>query len=240
VVLEIGSESPTVLRVAAAAVLYLHISAGLVALVAGTGAIIARKGSRAHRLSGKVFIVSMLIMASIGAAVSPFLKPAQWVNVVAGVFTLYLVVSAWLTVKSAKPAPVTDIATFVVSIAILSAALSIGFASLDASSNEPRNPGAAFVFAGVVALAALGDVRIILRGGSSRVQRIVRHLWRMCYALLIATASLFMGQPQVFSPVLRESGLLFVPVLAVFVSMIFWLVRVRFTNKHASLSSAES
>jgi hypothetical protein len=41
----------------------------------------------------------MLIMSAIGAAVSPFLPRPEWIDVVAGVLTFYLVATAWATVK---------------------------------------------------------------------------------------------------------------------------------------------
>jgi hypothetical protein len=52
----------------------------------------------------------------------------------------------------------------------------------------------------------------------------------MCVALFIAAASFFLGQPQVFPAALRGSALLLLPEVAVLGSMIYWLVRVRFTG----------
>ena len=88
-----------------------------------------------------------------------------------------------------------------------------------------------YVFAGVAVLAAAGDLRMILRHGVFGAQRIARHLWRMCVALFIATASLFLGQQQVFPEFVRGSPILYVPVIAVLGVMIFWLIRVRFTGR---------
>jgi hypothetical protein len=80
----------------------------------------------------------------------------------------------------------------------------------------------------VIAFAA---TKLILRGGISGAQRITRHLWRMCVALFIAAASLFLGQPNVFPASVRGSFILFVPEVAVLGLMIFWLIRVRFTRR---------
>jgi hypothetical protein len=82
----------------------------------------------------------------------------------------------------------------------------------------------------VAALAAAGDLRLILRRGILGAQRITRHLWRMCFALFIAAGSFFLGQQQVFPASVRGSPFLFVPVLAILALMIFWLCRVRFTS----------
>ena len=89
-----------------------------------------------------------------------------------------------------------------------------------------------FVFAGILLLAAAGDIRMLARGGISGRPRVVRHLWRMCFALFIATGSFFLGQPQVFPPALR--GSVYLVVLAVFPLplMVYWLIRVRFRNAY--------
>jgi hypothetical protein len=69
-------------------------------------------------------------------------------------------------------------------------------------------------------------------GGLQGAPRIARHLWRMCFALYIATASFFLGQSQVFPKAVRSSGLLPVPVLLVIGIMLFWLARVRFSPRY--------
>jgi heme/copper-type cytochrome/quinol oxidase subunit 4 len=68
----------------------------------------------------------------------------------------------------------------------------------------------------------------ILRSGNLRgSRRLVRHLWRMCFALFIATASFFLGQAKVFPQPIRIPALLALPVVAVLVTMLYWLWRVR-------------
>jgi hypothetical protein len=44
-------------------VLFVHIRAGTLGLFSGTAAIVFRKGSPRHVLAGKIFVVSMLIIA---------------------------------------------------------------------------------------------------------------------------------------------------------------------------------
>jgi hypothetical protein len=113
------------------------------------------------------------------------------------------------------------------------------------AAGKSGSAAAAYVIFGSVALlAASGDVRMLLRGGVSGAQRLVRHLWRMGFALFIATGSLFLGTPS--DPVLRRTGLrarLFteavrqthlpeVPVILVVLLTIFWVCRVLFTNAY--------
>ena len=83
-ILQVPAGSPWWVLAAADALLFLHIAGGAVGLISGAAALTARKGGRAHRLAGLVFVVSMTIMASIGAAVSPFLPIPQRANVMAG------------------------------------------------------------------------------------------------------------------------------------------------------------
>lgn len=72
--------------------LTLHIIAGTLGLLSGTINIIGKKGGRIHRMVGKVFLYSMLIV-SISAFVLSIIHPNYFLFIV-GVFTLYLVSSA--------------------------------------------------------------------------------------------------------------------------------------------------
>jgi hypothetical protein len=66
------------------------------------------------------------------------------------------------------------------------------------------------VWASVAFLSAAGDVRMLVRGGVFGAHRIVRHLWRMCFALFIAAASFFLGQLKAFPASLRGAKVWFV------------------------------
>lgn len=79
----------------------------------------------------------------------------------------------------------------------------------------------AVVFGSIALLAALLDLRMMAVRGINGAHRIARHLWRMCCALLVATASFFLGQAQVFPEPPRKIGLLATPVLLVL--LIFFL-----------------
>lgn len=89
-------------------------------------------------------------------------------------------------------------------------------------------PAFPFVMFGVVGLlASVGDVRMIRSGALAGARRLARHLWRMSFALFIASISFFIGQAKVFPKPVRIPGLLALPVLAVLVTMFYWLWRVR-------------
>jgi hypothetical protein len=84
-----------------------------------------------------------------------------------------------------------------------------------------------FVFLGLVGLIAIiGDVRMLVRGGIWGVHQIARHLWRMCFALFIASASIFLARQRLFPHFMRASGTLYLLSFLPLVLMIFWLFRV--------------
>src|SRR6516162_2844162 len=64
----------------------------------GIIAMCSRKGGRAHRLSGTAFFVSMLVMAVFADYLAVAI-PEQVPNLFIGTFTIYLVVTAWMTVR---------------------------------------------------------------------------------------------------------------------------------------------
>lgn len=55
-----------------------------------------------------------------------------------------------------------------------------------------QSPAGAYIFLGSLALlCTVGNVRMLLRGGLSGPQRLVRHLWRMCFGRLSRTSLSF-------------------------------------------------
>jgi hypothetical protein len=219
--------------VASSPLLVLHISAATITVPAGSAALFFRKGSRRHRAAGNAFFISMLIMCATGAYMG-FMKQ-QAINVVVGVLTFYLVATAWLVVKRKEgETGLFEFGAMLVAMAVGAAGLIFGSeAANSATGLKDGFPAVAyFVFGSVALFSAAGDVRMFLRGGVSGAERIARHLWRMCFALLIAALSLFLGKQQHFPEAIRKTHLLNVPIILIAASMIFWLVRVRFSNAY--------
>lgn len=206
----------------------VHIIAGLAAIVAGTVALSAAKGGSLHRKAGLVFVATMAVMASLGAAIAATKLHIsfQKFNVMAGIFTLYLVATALLAVRAHPGRRWMDVAALLVTAGI--AAFSLGLATLGFTAPKfswfPTIP--ASVFGTVALLAAIGDVRMLKAGGLQGRSRIIRHLWRMCVAMFIATGSFFAGQAKVFPVEYRSYVLMFGPMLLVLGTMVFWWVRV--------------
>ena len=221
-----------------------HIGCGSVVLLSGAAALVVRKGSRLHRRFGDVFTVAMLCVGGSSAYIGT--TRLQPVNVVSGLLMCYLVATAWLTVWRGEAK------TGLVEYGLLLAGLVTGVGSLmwgwkaaHPGWANPYEPAGAFVFFGSVALlSAAGDVRTLIRGGVSGTKRLVRHLWRMCFALLISTAAFFISaaedpvirhtglRARLFTPAIRKTHLLNVPVIIVIAVMLFWLFRVVFTSAY--------
>src|SRR4029453_10141916 len=112
---------------------------------------------------------------------------------------------------------------------VASAGFTFGAMAAAAPTNtlDKYHPPLYFIFGSVALLLTAFDVRMIARGGVTGAARLTRHLLRMCLAMFMATASLFLGQPNVFPMAVRHSGLLPVPVLLVVAALLYWLVRIR-------------
>ena len=235
--LHVPDGSPWWLKLAADALLFLHISGGAVGLLSGAAALMARKGGRTHRIAGVAFVVSMTIMASIGAAVSPFLPIPQRANVVAGLLTLYLVVSAWSAVRQKQVVPSRlNVAGLVVALTTMATgtlwAVQASYSATGTLDGSP--PQAFYVFILMGTFGAVGDLKLLWNGRISGAPRLHRHLWRMCAALFIASGSFFLGQQRVMPVWMRGSPWLFVPTFAPLVLMVYWLIRIRMSKDSLS------
>lgn len=228
-------------------ILMIHICAGVVGLASGAAAMAFRKGSPRHILAGKIFVVSMLTM-SAGAVYLGIVKHEPG-NISGGIFTFYLILTAWLTAR--RPERETGKFDW---IALL-IPLALGIFTWIVGFEKMRTPGPPadgvpagmnFFMGSIMLMAGAGDIRMLVRGGVVGAQRIARHLWRMCFGWFIASSSFFLGganrplrllasiglRQHVFKAVLRDEVRL---VLAVspLLFLIFWLVRVRFTSTPA-------
>jgi hypothetical protein len=208
--------------------LLVHVGMGTVAILAGAAALSLRKGSPLHRRAGNVFFVSMLVMSTLGAYLA--FARSDMGTTLAGVLSVYVVSTAWMTVirKENESGRFEILALLVVS-AVAAAALAFGLEAAASETGAKDGYAAGFYYfvAGLASFIAALDVRFIWRGGLAGTQRLVRHLWRMCYGMFIATGSLFLGQQEVFPERLRGTLVLAAPVILVLGTMLYWLVLVQ-------------
>lgn len=206
----------------------IHFVAGLLALLAGAVALAAAKGSPPHRRSGRVFVVAMLAMTTTAAVIAAFLRP-NVVNVTAALLTLYLVCTALLTVRpDLRHARALQVGLMGVALVAGLLGCTLGLDALgSASGNVDGIPAPPLLMFGTVGLAGFAlDARLLRAGGIQGPHRLARHLWRMTFAMWIATSSFFLGQAKVFPEPLRNFALLAIPVLVVTVLLFYWLAKV--------------
>jgi uncharacterized membrane protein len=221
-------------------ILVLHISSGIIGLLSGAVALSFRKGSRGHVVAGRAFVISMLGLSSAGAYMAAM--KSQTGNVIAGLMTFYMVTTAWATARRREgETGIFDWGALVVALAAGTVMVIYGFEAAHSQTGlkDGYPPALYFIWGSVALLSAAGDVRMLVRRGVFfGAQRIVRHLWRMCLGLFIASGSFFLGQQKVFPSSLRGSKVWLVPAFLPLVLMIFWLLRVWFTNKYKRTGSS--
>lgn len=219
--------------------LWIHVAAGLVALLAGAVALVAAKGSPLHKRGGKVFALAMLVMTGSAVLIAVFLRPNIG-NVLAGSLTFYLVVTGVLAVAR----PVRDVRSVLAGLMLV--ALAVGVSGLLLGMRALSMPNgvidqipafAYFMFGTVGSIASLLDARLLLAGKLQGKHRLARHLWRMGYAMWIATMSFFLGQADEFPAAVRESGVLALPVLLVTLMLLYWVVRALLARDAMTLQS---
>src|SRR5258708_3663146 len=227
-------------------ILIVHILGGSLGLLSGTAAMTFRKGSPRHVLAGRVFVASMLIMGVF--AVYLAITRHQPSNIGGGFLTVYLIGTARLTARRRDGE--TSRFDWVVLLIPLAIGIFLWLHGIKvlrsrASSQGGVPAGMMFFMGSVCLLAAAGDVRMLLRGGLAGSKRIARHLWLMCFGLLIASGSFFLGPSnrplrllssvgvgRYLSPALFSPTLYLILTLLPLILLIFWLVRVRFTKAY--------
>jgi hypothetical protein len=214
-------------------ILVLHIAGGTLGILSGFVAVFLLKGSRRHGLAGKIFVIAMLCLSASGVFLA--IMKSEPGNILGGTLTFYLVATAWLTARRREAAPgIFDWGALLVVLAVAAVELTYGVeAAISPTRLKYEYPPGPYFFIGSVALlATVGDVRMLVRGGIFGAQRIARHLWRMCFALFVAAASIFLARQQLFPALLRRTGVLLLLSFLPLILMIFWLVRIRFASAY--------
>ena len=198
--------------------MFIHAPAGLTALLSGVGALMTVKGSTQHRLLGKIFGVSMLLMCASAVYIAFLNKTMD--SLFVGLMTFYLVATAWDTAASKEKM----IGIFHYAALVYALLVGISALLLELKTTDPDAPSLYGVVI-VSILVIIGDVRMIVQRGIVGAQRLARHLWRMCLALLLAVIS-FAFQVQKNYPLISQEAALLIPGTLVLVTMLYWLFRV--------------
>jgi hypothetical protein len=212
--------------------LAIHVSAGGLAIILGGVALAAPKGRPVHRRAGRLFVYAMLTMGMTGSTLA-LRQSLTNANVMGGLMSAYFVVTALTTVQ-----PVTawtrrlNAVALAVALGLAAVDVTLGFQALATPTHSLQGVPFFMLFfiTTLLALAAVGDIRLMLGGPRKGAQRLARHLWRMCFALFIAAGSFFSIRARVariLPDPFTTAPMRALPILLVFIAMFYWLWRVR-------------
>lgn len=210
------------------AIILIHVCGATIAMIAGFLAMIFRKGSSLHRIAGNFFFAAMICMAGAGAFSAAFLKPNGG-NFMGGTLTLYLIATGWMAGhRRERKTGTFDWLALLGALAITTGGATFGMLAAASPTHTKWGypPMMYFAFGIIALILAAFDVRMLVRGGVAGAQRIGRHLWRMCFAFLVALGSFYPGQARLFSPEIRKTNLLYIPLILVVGSTLMWLSRM--------------
>ena len=211
------------------ALMAVHIAGGSAALAAGAVAALSRKGGRVHVNAGRVFVVAMLVLGLTAAVLDMRKVPAQSPG--GGLAIVYFVLTGWAAMRSrggwrARLAEALGCAfAWTVAAGCVLAAMAMLRGEL--AVHGPPGPYGLLVFAAIVALAGLGDLRWLSLRVPDATQRRRRHGTRLAVALFMASGAFFLGQQDVMPLAWRGSAWWFLPAMAPWLLVPFALWRRR-------------
>ena len=207
--------------------LLIHIAAGGVAIVAGYMALFAAKGAWLHRRAGLLFVCAMVVMG-LTASVLSVTRSAEGTGL-GGLLVVYMVGTALTTVR---PRTATlrrlDMGLMALGLVVSLGMIVLGVRASAGSGTTSGAPAGAGVVNGMILLLAVaGDLRAMRADGLRGGARLARHLWRMCFAMFMATGSFFLGQADEIPERFRVWPVLWLLSLLPLLVMPYWLRRVR-------------
>ncbi|WDD99451.1 hypothetical protein [Thalassomonas actiniarum] len=209
----------------------IHLLAGSIGILAGFMVFVLPKYSPAHKVAGNSFLIAMLILGLTSVYVA--YTRTIFLSLLNGVFICYLLATSWVTIKrkAGSSGYFEQLALVtVMAVAIMYFTFGIQAAHSETGKLHGFAPAIFYFFGGVASLAVLLDFRMIYCGGVTGRQRIIRHVWRMCFPMFMATASFFLGQAKLFPDPVRKIELLAIPVILVLLFSGYWLLRIKFSS----------
>ena len=211
----------------------LHFISGSIGLLGGALAYSTLKGGTWHRRSGTAYCIAMLAMGASGSALA--WVHAKPLSLLSGLLVCYLVITGWMTVRQ----PVGALRGWLIlgMVAAMCIGLSLLALAMGVITPRPGDAGPSLVFGLVALTAAALDARLLAVGRISGSHRLARHLWRLGFALLMATAAFFLGQAKLFPLPIRKFEWLGLPVVAVLGFTVFFGVRVWLRSRRAAAAA---
>lgn len=219
--------------------LIVHATAGMTGLITGFFALAVAKGSRLHKLAGRIFFYAMMTMGFLATGISVYEGKAP----LGGLFAAYLIFTALTTVRPLAHEPrglAVGLGLFALAFSVSGVWMGVAAMGSPSGMKDGAPFGMLFFLSVIALLAGAGDLRMIRAGGVRGARRIARHLWRMCFGLFIATGSFFLGQQRFIPAPIRIPGLLMVLAVLPLVALLYWLWRVRIRHNLRGLVMATS
>ena len=211
----------------------LHLVAGVLAVVGGSASMLLPKGRALHKLAGKVFFYTMLGLCFSGVYLT-FVRSLQFTFFLA-IFSLYLLLTGWYAMaRKGSNVTLFDKAGFyainAIGISTLITSILGWFLNWHYPPSEPSYPSYLILVA-FSALLAYRDYQLIIAKTPVRSKLLVRHLWRMHFALLIAITIFFGGNSNILPEAFRTDLILMLPMLTVLLFMLGWLAYFKFFKR---------
>ena len=222
-------------------VLLVHFVAGLIGIVTGALALSVAKGGRLHKQVGLAFTYAMGAAGLLASVIAAY--EGKTSMIIGGASVVYFVLTATTTVRPVWRAG-GAIDSLLMMLALLAAAFTLrdGIVvwGLPRHAREGVPAGMVFFLGSIYLLAGIGDFRTIRAGGLTGSRRLARHLWRMCFALFVATGSFFLGQMKFIPEPIRILPLLFLLGVGPLLVLLYWMWRVRLRKHLAGIIIARS
>lgn len=204
----------------------IHFLVGTICLFAGAVAFLVRKGSRPHRWAGRVFVVCMLLLCASGLYMS--VSRSILFTAFLALMAAHAVTTGWLAAARISGRAEVIAAGVIGLVALAACGSGLVVASLPSGELNGLPPGAFYSLGGVAIWVAGIDVLTLCRSSTNNRQRLTRHVWRMGFALFIASFIFFFGNNSVLPPLFRTQVALVAPVLTVVALAVYGSLRARF------------
>src|SRR5260370_37757346 len=120
----------------------------------------------------------MVCLGASGACMA--VVKSQPGNIMGGTLVIYMVATAWMAARRREnETRIFDWGALLFALAVVTVTWTIGLqAATSVTGRKFGYPPGPYFFLGSIALVgAIGDVRMLARGGISGTQRLSRHLW---------------------------------------------------------------
>ena len=165
----------------------VHVIFGIAAVTGALVALVATKGSTAHKIGGRIFVVPMAVAALTALVLASEAGPLAYVMSAA---TIYLLATSVLAIRNqAALAPWLEKALVVVPLALF--AFSVVTLTRGALAGNPAQIFGPALYATVFMILFVGDFRLFLKRPSDSSEWVKRHLFRMLLAFAFAIRALF-------------------------------------------------